>query len=398
MLRFSHMLLMGVLFGGLFQATSGRGQTDTPVAEAAPAPLLGPRLPAVKQADDLKNWTPGADGRLHAPLKKTRRAKPKTASAIPDLQPEEPLITVNGETLTWGAMLRHAELMIANMPLPAGVTMQDVEEERETVLLYRIMRLAENYIVKTLFAQEARRNNLTLTPEEVQAKRDMVFGEAKTQRNSAGQLKEFAQAGSYFAYDLTNSLLFGKLKKEVLLPAIIVTDLDIQEATRKRVEKNEKLEQINAGLRPKIEGLVAQIKAGGSFADIAFSESDCDTSYDGGEWGTFKRGDILDEIYDAAFALQEGELSDIVETPFSYHIIKLLKKNRAIQADDIKEPAPVVSVKIAHIMLEKKELIPPHTPETARKEVIDTRLNETIQALRERLLQAAKIGTPLPLY
>lgn len=393
---FSRLLMIAAVFGGLCRATTGWGQTDAPEAQAAPAPLPGPLLPAANQADNLANWKPDADGRLRAPIK-PRAEEPK--AVLPDLKPEEPLITVNGDTLAWGAMRRHAELMIAGMPLPQGVTMEDFEAERDSILLRRIMRLAENYIVKTLFAQEARRHNLSLAPQEVEAKREAVFAEVrKARRNPEPYLREYTQPGSYFVYDLTNSLLFAKLKQEVIRPSLTVTDQDILDAIRKRVEKNGEILRTNAGLRPKLEGLLAKIKAGESFADVAFTESDCDTSYDGGEWGTFKRGDLRPELMDAAFALEEGELSGIVETPFSFHIIKLLKKNRGIPPAGAREPAPFVSVKIAHIMLEKKAPLPPHTPETARREIIETRESETVEAMKDRLLKAAKIETPLPLY
>ena len=64
-------------------------------------------------------------------------------------------------------------------------------------------------------------------------------------------------------YDLTNSLLFAKLKQEVIRPSLTVTDQDILDAIRKRVEKNGEILRTNAGLRPKLEGLLAKIKAAG---------------------------------------------------------------------------------------------------------------------------------------
>jgi len=392
---FRRLLMIAAVSGGLCRAAAGWGQTDAPEAEAAPVPPPGPPLPAGKQAGNLANWKPGSDGRLQ-PRIRPRAEEP--GAVLPDLKPEEPLITVNGDTLAWGAMLRHAELMIAGMPLPQGVAMEDFEAERDSILLRRIMRLAENYIVKTLFAQEARRHNLSLAPQEVEAKREAVFAEVRKRRNPEPHLQEYTRPGSYFAYDLTNSLLFAKLKQEVIRPSLAVTDQDILGAILKRVEKNGEILRANAGLRPKIEGLLAKIKAGESFADIAFAESDCDTSYDGGEWGTFKYEDLRPELMDAAFAMEEGELSDVVETPFSFHIIKLLKKNRGIQPAGRKKPAPAVSVKIAHIMLEKKRPLPPHTPETARREIMETRESEAVEAMKERLLEAARIETPLPLY
>jgi parvulin-like peptidyl-prolyl isomerase len=198
--------------------------------------------------------------------------------------------------------------------------------------------------------------------------------------------------------DLTNTLLTAKLADEIIRPTLKVSDADVAQYSAQREAKNKEIEAYNAGLRPKIEGLLKQIKEGTNFADIAFTQSDCSSSYEGGEWGTFKRGDIRPEITDAAFKMEEGALSDIVETPYSYHILKLIKKNLGFVPEDSKEPAPVISVKIAHIMLEKKERLPTLNTVSAKSEILATREKEALGQLKERLIKAAKIVTPLPLY
>lgn len=69
--------------------------------------------------------------------------------------------------------------------------------------------------------------------------------------------------------------------------------------------------------------LLAQVQAGSmTFEDAAIQFSDCPSGADGGALGQFGRGAMVPEFEDAAFALEVGEVSGVVETDFGYHIIK----------------------------------------------------------------------------
>ena len=72
------------------------------------------------------------------------------------------------------------------------------------------------------------------------------------------------------------------------------------------------------------------------------------------------RGDLRPEMEQAYDRLKPGEMSDVVETPYSWHIIKLLARHPKTEDED-------ASVEIAHIMLEKVPLLPELTAEQAAK-------------------------------
>ncbi|HSG48025.1 MAG TPA: peptidylprolyl isomerase, partial [Longimicrobiales bacterium] len=66
---------------------------------------------------------------------------------------------------------------------------------------------------------------------------------------------------------------------------------------------------------------------GESFAALARQYSqDPGTAPQGGDLGTFGRGEMVKPFEDAAFALQVGEISDVVETPYGLHVIRLQEK------------------------------------------------------------------------
>lgn len=68
--------------------------------------------------------------------------------------------------------------------------------------------------------------------------------------------------------------------------------------------------------------ILGRVKNGEDFAALATELSDGPSAADGGSLGTFSRQAMVPEFAAAAFALQAGEISEIVETAFGFHIIR----------------------------------------------------------------------------
>ena len=85
--------------------------------------------------------------------------------------------------------------------------------------------------------------------------------------------------------------------------------------------------------------ILSDLKGGADFAELAKEHSiDASNAAQGGALGTFGRNRMVKEFEDAAFALEPGELSDVVKTEFGFHIILLTDKNQGVQSfDEVKE-------------------------------------------------------------
>ncbi|WP_419822654.1 peptidylprolyl isomerase [Anoxybacterium hadale] len=84
--------------------------------------------------------------------------------------------------------------------------------------------------------------------------------------------------------------------------------------------------------------VLEKLNAGEKFEDLAKEYGTDGTKDAGGSLGTFGRGQMVKEFEDAAFAMQPGEISDIVKTEFGYHIIKVTDKKQGTKTfDEVKE-------------------------------------------------------------
>jgi len=95
-----------------------------------------------------------------------------------------------------------------------------------------------------------------------------------------------------------------------------------------------------AYIRESMNPILERARAGEDFAALAREYSDdYATRQSGGDTGFFNRGQMAPEFEEAAFALQPGEISDVVETSFGVHIIRLEERQdeELLPLDDVRE-------------------------------------------------------------
>ncbi len=76
--------------------------------------------------------------------------------------------------------------------------------------------------------------------------------------------------------------------------------------------------------REEAQQILGQLKNGAKFEDLARSKSQCPSGkQQGGDLGWFGKGRMVKQFEDAAFSLNKGALSDVVQTKFGFHVIKV---------------------------------------------------------------------------
>ena len=94
---------------------------------------------------------------------------------------------------------------------------------------------------------------------------------------------------------------------------ILVMYAGSQRSTAKRT-KDEALEHIKMIEAEHVNGI--------EFTELAGEYSECPSAQDGGDLGEFGRGDMVPEFDEVVFDLEVGDVSDVVETPFGFHLIQ----------------------------------------------------------------------------
>jgi len=278
-------------------------------------------------------------------------AKPAVPAGKPAAPAEKPaadraVVTINGKpimTSTVEAKLAEAlqeqlgRMMAGGANLPPEAVNSMRERMRKDII--------ESMVTEQLVDEKLKADKIEVTDKDVDARIEMIRDDNNMTMEQIEQ--ELAKDGvtiEAFRADVRHSLRIEKLLDKEMAAAGEpgVTDADVRKYYDENTDRFSTPEQVRAshilikteGLddagkaeaKKKIEDLLAKARAGEDFAALAREHSeDPGSKARGGEY-VFPRGQMVKPFEDAALALESGQISDVVETQFGYHIIKLSEK------------------------------------------------------------------------
>jgi peptidyl-prolyl cis-trans isomerase SurA len=195
-------------------------------------------------------------------------------------------------------------------------------KEVETALSSQIEKIKAQFASESAFLEQLRAEGLTLKELRTQYRdevRNQLLKEKFIQMKlekvhiSSGEVKEFYEA---------NRDSLPEKPAGVRLAHILISATPSQASRDSLYRYAELIHQ--------------KALAGDDFAVLAKNYSQDPSSGDGGDLGWFGRGTMVPEFEDAAFALQPGQISDVIQTQFGFHIIKCTgKKEDKIKVSQI---------------------------------------------------------------
>ncbi|WP_279265929.1 MULTISPECIES: peptidylprolyl isomerase [unclassified Romboutsia] len=260
---------------------------------------------------------------------------------------EENIATVNGNGITVGNYQIVLELNKQSIQAYYGDTIWDQEVEDGVTYREKFKEMILDQMVYTeSIYQKAKDEKLLATEDEVNKAIEDFKTSIKENEDYQKELDELGVDDNFLKYQFERDLASENYKANFEKNIDITEDemktyydenkeefhTDEVEASHILIKTmddqgNALSDKKKAEAKKKAEEVLEKLKSGEEFSALAKEYSqDAGTAENGGELGFFAKGKMVKEFEDAAWKLNVGEISDIVETSYGYHIIKVTDK------------------------------------------------------------------------
>ncbi len=272
-------------------------------------------------------------------------AEPKVPAAEPNTvkdtgQSDIAVVTVNGKKVTEAqieAVLNPRMQQMAGR-IPENMIPQYRQQIRKHVI--------EQLVIDELISQKEKENGIDVNQSEL----DQNINEQVAEQNlTIDEFKSLLRAyGTNFSdheQRVREKIMFerlleveitGKVRKPTDSQAETYYDENIQQFSKPEMIHTKHIlirpadsndpNQAKAKAETKAQELLKQLQGGADFNDLAKQYSACPSGKNGGDLGMQAKGTFVPPFEKAAYALKPGRLSDVVQTNFGFHIIKLMER------------------------------------------------------------------------
>jgi peptidyl-prolyl cis-trans isomerase C len=280
-----------------------------------------------------------------APAGAATAAPAPAAKPIPAQLPEV-VARVNGEAVDKAEF----EKAIKSIEERNGSTVPADQRDR----VYR--SVLDQIIGYKLLVQESKARNVTVPDTDIDARIAQIRGQFPTEEAFKQTLEQQHMTVDQLRADARSEMLVTKMLQSEVESKVSIKPEQVADFYQKNPDRFKQAERVRAShilisvprnadaaakqtAKTKAEGVLKEVKAGKDFAALAkqYSE-DPGSAQNGGDLNFFGRGQMVGPFDQAVFAMTPGQTSDLVETQFGYHIIKLTEKqpSRTVALDEVR--------------------------------------------------------------
>ena len=282
---------------------------------------------------------------LGLPAATSPAAQPAAPKPVPAVLPDV-LARVNGESLT----KTEFEAAVAAVEQQNGGKVPP--EQRD-----RIFRAVLDQLVGVkLLAQEVKARNVSVPEADVDAQIAAIRKQFPSDEVFTQALKARLTTVDGLKADARRELAIAKLLEGALADKVAVTADQAKKFYDENPDRFKQPERVRAShiligvpqgsdavtkdaARKRAADILKQVKAGKDFAALAKEHSqDPGSAVQGGDLGLFPRGQMVGPFDEVAFTMAPGATSDLVETQFGFHIIRVVEKQaaRTVPLEEVK--------------------------------------------------------------
>jgi peptidyl-prolyl cis-trans isomerase C len=243
------------------------------------------------------------------------------------------------------SMISDEELVAEEERIRQQLTMHVPEEQIAAMKEVVKKQAVESLVNRTLLREAADREGIKASDEEIDERMELIKGKFESPEAYSHQLAALGITQKDLRGEMETALRMEKLLQKHVGEIEEPTEAEVQAFYKENVNSFKQPEMVRAShilvktereesgperaaKRLEAAKLLGEIQNGADFGRLASQHSACPSKEKGGDLGYFERGRMVKPFEDAAFSLKAGEVSDLVETQFGYHILKVTDRKQ----------------------------------------------------------------------
>jgi len=261
------------------------------------------------------------------------------ANSSPAKVVDKTIATVDGEVILMSEFEKRAKPVMEEYEkfLTGPDKEMKVKDLKEKIL--------DQMIDEKILIREAKRMKFNVSRKEIQDGIEEIKKRFGAEEEFNQELAKQGLTEEKFKDQVKEQIMVIKLiDQEIKNKVAAPTDSEIEDFYKQNESEMVEPEQVRArhilikisensdkaAALKKIKQILKEVKEGKStFSELAKKYSEDPSAARGGDIGFFIRGQMVRKFEDVAFALNVGEISDVVETEYGYHIIQCVEKKAA---------------------------------------------------------------------
>ena len=216
--------------------------------------------------------------------------------------------------------------------------------------------ILDSLIEREVLYQQSQKDGIQITDQTIDDQLAAIKKRFPNETEYKNALSKMNLSEDEVKAQIKRGLSIKELIDQQVTSKVVITDEESKAYYDKNPQRFKQPEQIKAShilikvdakadeakkaeARQRIEEVQQKLKDGGDFAALAKEYSEGPSSAKGGDLGYFRHGQMVKPFEEAALALKPNEVSDVVETRFGYHLIKVYdnKPEQTLAYADVKE-------------------------------------------------------------